>query len=501
MSELAKATTKTESKCNPKHRVSDTARLDVFPAFHKVAGRTVLIVGGGEEAAAKIRLLSQTTAEIRTVATEFGPEVLAAARANANVRKVSRAFQKSDLENTILVFAATGEADEDRAIVEAAKAAGIPANAVDRPELCDFFTPALVNRAPVAVAVTSTGVGPVLARHIRAQIEGMLPLETGALARMAEGFRETAAKVIPAGSARRAFWARFFSGSVAANVLSGNDAAARNEAQRLLNGETNENGFVWLIGAGPGAEDLLTLRAQRLLQEADIILHDQLVPEAVVGMGRRDAERIKVGKAKGAHSFTQEEINQLLVREATAGKRVVRLKSGDPMIFGRAGEEISVLRDAGIGYEIVPGVTAALAAAASAEIPLTLRGVASSLVFATGHDKDGETLPDWAGLALSGTTVAVYMGKTVAAGVAARLIDAGLDQTMPVMAIENAARADEAIYAGALSDLSGFSDRDEIGGPVLMIIGNVVAEAALERALPLKRTDVVDEEIPSSIAA
>lgn len=501
MSELVKAAAKSESRCSPRDRADDKARLDVFPAFHKVAGRKVLVVGGGEEAAAKVRLLSETKADIFAVAHHLGPEVHAAAQANAKVRKIARGFQNSDLESAVLVFAATGEADEDRAIVEAAKAAGIPANAVDRPDLCDFYTPALVNRAPVAVAVTSTGVGPVLARHIRAQVEAMLPLETGALARLAEGFRDTVARVIPDGSARRRFWARFFSGSVAANILSGNEATARSEVQRLLNGEANENGFVWLIGAGPGAEDLLTLRAQRLLQEADIILYDQLVPEAVVGMGRRDAERVKVGKAKGAHSFTQDEINRLLVREASAGKRVVRLKSGDPMVFGRAGEEIAALREAGIAYEIVPGVTAALAAAASAEIPLTLRGVASSLVFATGHDKDGETLPDWAGLALSGTTVAVYMGKTVAARVAARLIDAGLERATPVMAIENAARSDETTYAGPLSDLSGLADRDEITGPVLMVIGNVVAEAALERALPLKQVNVADEDLSSSIAA
>ncbi len=501
MSELGQATAKSEGGCGPKDRADDKARLDVFPAFHKVAGRRILVVGGGEEAAAKIRLLSETRADILAVAPHPGPEVQAAARANANVRKIVRGFQASDLENTVLVFAATGEADEDRAIVEAAKAAGIPANAVDRPELCDFYTPALVNRAPVAVAVTSTGVGPVLARHIRAQVEAMLPLETGALARLAEGFRDTVARVIPGGRARRQFWARFFSGSVAANVLCGNETLARSEVQRLLNGEAKENGFVWLIGAGPGAEDLLTLRAQRLLQEADIILYDQLVPEAVVGMGRRDAERIKVGKAKGAHSFTQEEINRLLVGESSAGKRVVRLKSGDPMIFGRAGEEIAALRDAGVSYEIVPGVTAALAAAASAEIPLTLRGVASSLVFATGHDKDGETLPDWAGLALSGTTVAVYMGKTVAARVAGRLIDAGLDQATPVMAIENAARSDETTYAGSLSDLPGLAGRNEITGPVLMVIGNVVAQAALERAVPLKQVDVASEGISSPIAA
>ncbi len=459
-------------------------KLAVFPAFHKVEGRRIVVVGGGDEAAAKVRLLAQTGAEIEIVAADPAPALLATAEATG-ARLVHEPFRAPLLCGAVLVFAASGDKSEDHAVVAAARSLGVPVNAVDRPELCDFYVGALVNRAPVAVAISSTGVGPVLARHIRARIEAMLPRETGTLARLAESFRGTVSRVLPDAVARRRFWARFFSGTVAANVHAGRLDIARSEAQRLLNGADDEAGFVWLVGAGPGAEDLLTLRAQRLLQEADVIVHDALVPEAVVAMGRRDAERISVGKRKGVRSATQDEINALLVELGRAGRRVVRLKAGDPLVYGRAGEELAALTKAGIGCEVVPGVTAAFAAAASARIPLTLRGVASDLVFATGHDSDGNTLPAWADLALKGATVAVYMGRTVAADVAERLIGAGLSPVTPVAVIENASRAEETVYAGRLAELRRFAERDEVSGPALIIVGEVVARAALEGALPL----------------
>jgi uroporphyrin-III C-methyltransferase/precorrin-2 dehydrogenase/sirohydrochlorin ferrochelatase len=460
-------------------------KLDVFPAFQKVAGRRVVVVGGGEEAAAKLRLLSETSAMLEVISPTVD-HALAAAIEKTGATWHCMAFRPALLTGAALAFAASGDEAADTAVVNAARVFGIPANAVDRPELCDFYVGALVNRAPVAIAITSTGVGPVLARHIRARIEAMLPGTTGDLARLAESFRDTVARVIAPGADRRRFWARFFSGSVAANLQAGRPEVARSEAQRLLNTRNDEPGFVWLVGAGPGAEDLLTLRAQRLLQEADVIVHDALVPDAVVAMGRRDAERIAVGKRKGAHSVPQDEINAILVREASAGRRVVRLKSGDPLVFGRAGEELAALKAAGIGCDIVPGVTAALAAAASARIPLTLRGVASQLVFATGHDKDGDTLPAWADLALNGATVAVYMGRTVAARVAARLIGAGLSAGTPVAVIENAAQRDERLLAGSLDDLGAIATRDDIDGPVLIVVGEVVGHADLAASQPLR---------------
>ncbi|WP_186400679.1 siroheme synthase CysG [Stappia sp. P2PMeth1] len=460
-------------------------KLAVFPAFHKVEGQRVVVVGGGEEAAAKVRLLAETLAEIVVVAPR-AEEVLLDAVARAGGAIVADPFAPAHLAGAVLVFAASGEEAQDTAVVRAAKRLGIPANAVDRPEICDFYVGALVNRAPVAVAITSTGVGPVLARHIRARIEAMLPRETGDLARLAESFRDTVARVIAGGVERRRFWARFFSGPIAGQLQAGRPDAARSEAQRLLNTRSGEGGFVWLVGAGPGAEDLLTLRAQRLLQEADVIVHDALVPEAVVAMGRRDAERISVGKRKGHHSVSQGEINAILVREASLGRRVVRLKAGDPLVFGRAGEEIAALRAAGIAHDVVPGVTAALAAAASTRIPLTLRGVASDLVFATGHDRDGETLPGWGAMALRGATVAVYMGRTVAARVADRLLGAGLSPATPVAVVENAAQRDERFFAGILADLPHLQDRHEIAGPTLIIIGEAVGHADLANSQPLR---------------
>jgi uroporphyrin-III C-methyltransferase/precorrin-2 dehydrogenase/sirohydrochlorin ferrochelatase len=467
----------------PSPAASET-RLAVFPAFHKVAGRRVLLVGGGPEAPAKLRLLTETDAVLLVVAAEPSDELVATAAA-VGATLEARAFAPADIEGAALAFVASGDAAEDARIAAAARAGGVPVNVVDRPELCDFYVPAIVNRAPVAVAIGSAGTGPVLARHIRARIEAMLPPETGALARLAQSFRGTVARVIPDADGKRRFWARFFSGPVADRVYAGEVREARAEAARLLNGTQDDAGFVWLVGAGPGAEDLLTLRAQRLLQEADVIVHDRLVPAAVVAMGRRDAERISVGKAKGAHSVPQDRINDLLVELARKGRRVVRLKAGDPLVFGRAGEEMAALAAAGIGHAVVPGITAAVAAAASIKLPLTLRGVASSLVFATGHDRDGDTLPGWAGLALSGATVAVYMGKTVAAAVAARLVEAGLSPATPVAAIENASRADERVFAGTVADLAALADRDDVVGPALIVVGEAVAHADLSTAGPL----------------
>ncbi|WP_421981491.1 siroheme synthase CysG [Roseibium sp.] len=464
-------------------------RLDVFPAFVKVAERRVLVVGHGGEAAAKVRLLGETNAAIVVIGKEIEPDLHEAIEL-FQAEHIAEDFRPAHLTGAALVFSAREDWDLDKAVVDAARIMGVPVNAVDKPELCDFFTGALVNRAPIAVAITSTGVGPVLSRHIRARIEAMLPRATGQLARLAESFRDAATKVIADGALRRNFWARFFSGSVATNLYAGKPEVARAEAQRLLNGMADEPGFVWLVGAGPGAEDLLTLRAQRLLQEADVIVHDALVPASVVAMGRRDAERISVGKRKGAHSVPQSEICELLAELGGKGLKVVRLKAGDPMIFGRAAEEMEALRAGGIGFEIVPGVTAAFAAAASAQIPLTLRGVASNLVFATGHNAKSETLPDWAGLALKGATVAVYMGRTVAAAVADKMIGAGLRPETPVAVVENAAHADERLFAGSLSELAVLSNRAEVEGPVLVVIGEAVGHAALNKAEPLAPLEV-----------
>ena len=460
-------------------------KLGVFPAFHRVADRRVIVVGGGEEAAAKIRLIAETSAEIVVYATALGQEA-GAALIVAGGEWRGAWPSASDLKDAVLIFTASGSEDRDREICELAHSVGVPVNAVDRPELCDFYTPAIVNRAPLSIAICSEGVAPVLSRHVRARIEALLAPAFGDLAGLADRLRMRVRNSFADGAGRRRFWARFFSGSIAGKVFAGRHDEAEEEALRSLEIDTLWKGHVSLVGAGPGAVDLLTLRGQRALQEADVIIYDRLVPEAVVAQGRRDARRIYVGKAKGAHAVSQGEINALIVREALKGQSVVRLKSGDPLIFGRAGEEMQALRAAGVSFDIVPGITSAFAAAAESEIPLTLRNSASALVFASGHDVDGETLPGWGGLALSGATVAVYMGRTVAGKVAQRLIEAGMKSSTPVAVIENASREDKRAWSGRLDELVEFAGRPDVSGPVLIIVGDVVSAGAFAAApLPL----------------
>ncbi|WP_275790926.1 siroheme synthase CysG [Pararhizobium gei] len=464
-----------------------TEQLTVFPAFFRVAQKTVAVFGNGEEAFAKVRLLLNTQANIIAYATAPEPHFADYLSANG-VSAVSAPFDPAQMDGATLVFAATGDAAEDRRIVLAARALKIPANAVDQPDYCDFLTPALVNRAPVAVAIGTEGAGPVLAQMIRSQIDQLLSPSLGKLASLAQAYRDAVEHALPRGVSRRVFWRRFFSGAVADRVAQGDVAEARREASRLLQSSGRVPGHVWLVGAGPGAEDLLTLRAQRVMMEADVIVYDALVPQAIVDMGRRDAERLSVGKRKGCHSKSQDEINQLLVQLGQDGKRVVRLKSGDPLVYGRAGEEMAALRDAGVTYEIVPGITSALAAAADFELPLTLRGVASSLIFTTGHDLAGDVLPDWARLAISGATISVYMGRTVAASVAERLMQAGLPAETTVAVVENASRAGRKLLHGTLKDLPDLQYRDDLEGPVMVIIGDAVAGANFTRSESLVAT-------------
>ena len=459
------------------------AKLNAFPVFVRVEGEAVAIVGNGEEALAKARLLAQSSAVLRIVAENAEAELLAFISSVGAIH-IDAPYEAGHLDGTVMVFAASGDEALDRRVAEDARRLGIPVNAVDRPELCDFFTPALVNRAPVVIAIGTEGAGPVLAQMLRVRIDRMLSPSLGRLAALAASFRG-AAERLPKGSRRRRFWSDFFAGAPAKAVEAGELARAHEATLDLLASDTTAAGHIALVGAGPGAEDLLTLRAHRLLMDADAIVYDALVPEAIVAMGRRDAERLPVGKRKGCHSKSQDEINALLMELGRAGKRVVRLKSGDPLVFGRAGEEMAALRDAGIAYEVVPGVTAAFAAAADFELPLTLRGVSSSMVFTTGHDLKGNSLPDWAKLAISGATVAVYMGRSVAAEVAGRLIEAGLSPDTAVAVVENASLGHRRRFHGTLADLPSLEARVDLTGPVMTIIGDAVAGANFERSEPL----------------
>ncbi|HEY9013202.1 MAG TPA: uroporphyrinogen-III C-methyltransferase, partial [Devosia sp.] len=347
--------------------------LTTFPVSVKVEGKRIVIVGGGVEALNKARLAIKTTASVVIISRAIEEDF-----SSLPVVVHARPFEAADLTEAALVFVAEHGPDGEAAKA-AAREAGVPLNVVDVPAECDFYTPSIVDRAPLSVAISSEGDSPVLARLVRARIEAMLAPDLGMVARLAGSLRERVAKLLSKPQARR-----FYESLV---------TATDPDVERLLESHAQDAaGVVWLIGAGPGSEDLLTLRAQRLLQEADVIVHDYLVPDTVIEMGRRDAERISVGKKKGHHSFTQAQINTLIVRLAGEGKRVARLKSGDPMVFGRAGEEIAALRKAGIPYAIVPGVSAAQAAAADTATPVTLRKISPGLVFATAHGASDQEL-------------------------------------------------------------------------------------------------------------
>ncbi|QYO75305.1 siroheme synthase CysG [Devosia salina] len=436
--------------------------LNTFPLSFKVRGKRIIIVGGTDEALNKVRLVSKTTASIEI----YSPHIEADFSAfPATV--FERAIRADDVAGAALVFVAEEGEDAELAKSEARRL-GIPLNVVDVPGECDFYTPSIVERAPLTVAISTEGDAPVLARLVRAQIEALLSPGIGKIASLAGGLRHKVESLIHDGAARR----RYYEDLV---TRPGMDAAS---AEKLLDAHVANGagqGVVWLIGAGPGAEDLLTLRAQRLLQQADVIVHDQLVPAAVVEMGRRDAEQICVGKTRGHHSFSQAQINTLIVRLAGEGKKVARLKSGDPMIFGRAGEEIAALRKAGLAYEIVPGVSAALAAAADTATPVTLRKVSSGFVVATAHGAEDSDLAHWAALSQSGLTLALYMGKAISADVAGRLLAHGAAPDLPVGIVVNAGRSDSTAYAGTLGGLANGAV-DFVDGPAVILVGKAVAE-------------------------
>ena len=451
-----------------------------FPAFLSLVGRRCLVVGGGETAARKIRLLRKAGAAVAVVAPEAVSEI-AELHDGGEIVWHRRPFAPADLDEAAVVHATTGLGEIDSEVSEAARAAGVPVNVVDRPELSNFIVPAIVDRDPLVVGISSGGASPVLARRIRAAIEALLPPGIGRLARFADRFRGAVLAQIPDGAARRRFWERFFDSPLANRVLRG-EARGANEAMlshvNRAAARDDAKGQVHIVGAGPGDPDLLTLKALRLIQQADVILYDSLVGPQILDYARRDAERIDVGKRKGRHSVSQQEINRLLAERAERGERVVRLKGGDPTVFARGAEELEHLRARGIEVELVPGITAALGCAAAAGSPLTERGLAQAVTFATGHGADGEPDLDWAGLARGGQTLVVYMGVSTAGTIARRLIDNGAAASLPVAVIENGTRPDQKVVRGTLAGLEELIVAEGITGPALLVIGEVTREAA-----------------------
>ncbi|MFN3399915.1 MAG: siroheme synthase CysG [Ferrovibrio sp.] len=445
-----------------------------FPGFLNLRDRLVLVAGGGENAARKIRLLRKAGARIRVVAPELNPEILSRVAEGAAEHRAE--FSDDALDGVRLVIAAYGDT-RDEAVAQAAQQRGLLVNVVDRADLSDFTVPAIVERGNITIGISSNGTAPLLLGRIRAQIEALLPARLGDVAALAGEFRGTVARVIHEPALRKRFWQRVFDGPVAAKALAGDRAGARVALMSELNSQQDELlGQVTLVGAGPGDPDLLTIAAQRALMDADIVLYDALVAPEILDRVRRDAERVPVGKRKGRHSIGQDEINAQLAAHAALGKKVVRLKAGDPFIFGRGGEEMEYLKQRGIAVSVIPGITAALGCAAATGIPLTHRELSHGISLVSGQLKDGEENFEWADRAVGGETVVVYMGLSQAATIRDRLIAAGASPALPVALIENGTRADQTVSTGALSALPVLAAQHG-NGPVLLIIGKVAAYA------------------------
>lgn len=436
--------------------------------FFDLSGRKVVVVGEGPAADRRAALARSAGAEVRQLAD----------------------IRVDDLRGAAAVFIATGDLDHDTVAQRVAKSLGVPVNVADRPALCDFILPAIVDRGDVVVAISTGGASPTLAATLRGRIEAVLPERIGSLARLAATFRAQVNALIADPARRRTFWRRLVEGPAARLALAGDEAAAR----RAVLGELDDArrrlapvGIAHIVGAGPGDPDLLTLKAAQLLREADAILHDDLVPPAILARARRDAELVAVGKRaltrkRGIARWTQDEINAELVRRVRAGQTVVRLKAGDPFIFGRGGEELEALREAGLPVAIVPGVTAALGCAASVGIPLTHRRLASAVTFVSGHSAEGSREATWPALAAQGHTLAIYMGASEAASVRERLLGAGAHPSTPVAIVENGTRPDERVSTGRLSDLTRLAASHTRGdaGPSLLVVGEVASLAAAD---------------------
>ena len=453
--------------------------MNYFPAFFDLRERRALIVGGGEIAARRLRLLLKAGAKVTVVAPRIAEEIEIAI-SDGTVAAIRRGFVAGDVSGHTVVFSATGREDVDERVAEAARTAGMPVNVTDRAELSSFIVPAIVERDPVVIGISTGGAAPVLASRVRESIERLLPARLGRLAEFASSFRRGVRSNLPQAANRFRFWDHFFDGPIAAQLLAGDETGARERMLTLVNGRAvteAPKGSVAIVGAGPGDPDLLTLRALRLIQRAEVVIYDNLVGPAVLDLVRRDAERIYVGKSKGNHSKTQDEINALIAEQAQYGHRVVRLKGGDPFIFGRGGEEVEYLRQRGIRAELVPGITAALGCAAAVGIPLTHRDHAHAVTLATGQGKDDETELDWATLAKLKQTLAIYMGVGKAGYIASRLIGHGLDPATPVAVIENGTLPSQRAVYGRLSGLGLLVRQSGITGPALIVIGTVVSLA------------------------
>ncbi|MCI4680689.1 siroheme synthase CysG [Rhodoblastus acidophilus] len=453
--------------------------MDRLPIFLEVRGRKVAVVGHGSLAARRVDTLSRAGAEVW----------LFAASPSDEFESLQGGYRRGDLAApdafagfAIVYFAYEPDEEPDEALIARVRKAGALVNVADYPRMSDFITPSVLDRNPLVVAISTGGDAPLLGRMLKARLETLIPSSYGRLAALAGAGRAALAEKLSSHQARLRFWERIYDGPIAEMALAGDDATARTMLDREIAScrpdgsaaDETPKGEVYLIGAGPGDPDLLTFRAFRLMQKADVVLYDRLVEPAIMDRVRRDAERIYVGKRRDKHAVPQEEIGELMVRLAKEGKRVLRLKGGDPFIFGRGGEEIEKLAEHRIPFQVCPGVTAAAGCSSYAGIPLTHRDYAQSCVFVTGHGRDGPIELDWAAILRPRQTVAIYMGLANLDYLTKEFIRHGADPALPIAIIENGTRPNQITVTGTIADIAAKAEAHGLRGPTIIIVGEVV---------------------------
>jgi uroporphyrin-III C-methyltransferase / precorrin-2 dehydrogenase / sirohydrochlorin ferrochelatase len=449
--------------------------MQALPIFFNIKDRLCIVIGGGDIATRKVTMLLKANAAVTLISPALCQE-LSLMVEERKIQYHNATFEASQLHGACLVIAATDDENVNEAVSVAAKLQNIPVNVVDAPDLCTFTMGSIIDRSPVVIAVSSEGKAPVLARYIRTKIETMLPASYGRIAAIAGEFREQVKTKFTTSQARRRFWEDVLQGPIVERVLSGQEDAARKLLTTLLDAASTEKpkGEVFLVGGGPGDPDLLTFRALRLMQQCDVCVYDKLVSPEVMELVRRDAELIYVGKARDQHTMPQEQINDLLARLALEGKRVLRLKGGDPFIFGRGGEEIETLMQHGVPFQVVPGITAANGVSSYAGIPLTHRDYAQACLFITGHLKDGTVNLDWEAMTRPNQTIVVYMGLIGLAEICKQLMLRGVSEKMPVAVIQQGTTQNQRVVTATLSNIAEQVTIEQIKPPCLIIIGEVV---------------------------
>lgn len=449
--------------------------MQALPIFINITKRRCVVIGGGDVAARKVTMLIKANAAVVLYSPELCHELSDLVNAE-KITHINANFESSQLKGACLVIAATDDEAVNAAVSLAAKALNIPVNVVDSPALCTFTMASIVERSPIVIAISSEGNAPVLARYIRTKIETMLPASYGRIAEIAGEFRDKVKAKFATTQQRRIFWEGILQGPIVERILSGQEDLARKALNDVLSDQADlkHHGEVYLVGGGPGDPDLLTFRALRLMQQCDVCVYDKLVSPEVMELVRRDAELIYVGKSRNQHTLPQEEINEMLARLALEGKRVLRLKGGDPFIFGRGGEEIETLMQRGVPFQVVPGITAANGVSTYAGIPLTHRDYAQACLFITGHLKEGSLDLDWIAMSRPRQTVVIYMGLVGMEKICEQLIVHGVSPDMPAAVVQQGTTKKQRVVVATLKDLAGKVKMAEIKAPCLTIIGEVV---------------------------